>query len=93
MALTSSYPPSAFVFGIAPNYLFLHFLYFFIMAAPVKTPKDDMETRLLALFQNAGVPNDQLDRLADLGIKSVALFANIVDTKTELRPFLMKALG
>ena len=72
---------------------FFHFLYIIIMAAPVKTPKDEMETRLLALFQNAGVPNDQLDRLADLGVKSVALFTNIVDTKAELRPFLMKALG
>ena len=44
---------------------------FFIMAAQNQTDKDKMEPRLLALFQNAGVPDDQLDLLAKVGITSV----------------------
>ena len=75
--------------GPANNF---NFEMFFTMAAQA-TEKDNMEPRLLALFQNAGVPNDQLDSLARVGVTSVSLFTHVVDSAAELRPFLVKALN
>ena len=55
-----------------------------------KTGKDLIEPRLLAMFISAGVSGPTMDLLGTGGVKTLALFTSIADTKEGFRIFLEK---
>ena len=41
------------------------------------TGKDKIDNHLLSLFMNAGVPDDQLDKLGEFGCTNIAMFTHL----------------
>ena len=89
--------PEAFLyFGFLFYFVFYELFFDLSMAAPATTGKDKIDSHLSALCMNAGVSDDQMNRLGDYGVVNVPMFthlANGVNDTAGLRAFLKSALG
>ena len=54
--------------------------------------QDKIDSALYSLFDNAGVPDDQLDKFGDFGVTNIPMFTHLAKDAEALRGFLKNAI-